>query len=181
MKDLLTLIIWYDSCNKQTWISYMKNSKSYRLYSHKLLCKYLFFSKLLFSKQIFLTISLFIFLFPSYEIPNVHGTTCLYKRNINAKSIERIKHSWFEINWNEIESNLNSIKASQLFLSKATPVCEASFPIRKVWTRDLWSPCIIDGLWISLGCKSRLPNLSHTYFKNLLRTKTKNDTVYSKP
>lgn len=121
----------------------------------------------------FLDISIFIFLFSSHEIPTFHRTTCLYKGKINAEYIERINRTCLEINWNGIESNLNSIKASQLFLPKITPAYEAFFSNKKqMWTRDLQSPWIIAWLWISLGYKS-LPKLSEAYSKHLSRTEIK--------
>lgn len=53
----------------------------------------------------------------------------------------------FEINWNEIESNLNSIKASQLFLSTFTPF-ETFFPIKKKCEPDI---CGVLGLLMDYG------------------------------
>ena len=55
----------------------------------------------------------------------------MYKRNINAESIDKSKHSLFEVNWDEVELNLNPNKARQLFLQKSLPFLLKSFPVKK--------------------------------------------------
>ena len=47
----------------------------------------------------------------------------MYKRNINAESIDKSKQSLFEVNWDEVELNLNPSKARQLFLQNHFRFC----------------------------------------------------------
>lgn len=90
VEDFLTVIYKFGMIpiiSKPEWITW-KTVTAIDCFLTNLFVNTFFFPKLLFSKQIFLTIFLFVFLFPLHEIPNVHRTTCLHKRNINAESIE---------------------------------------------------------------------------------------------